>query len=474
MVKREYVLLGCILFLAGILLCYRLGELLFFIGDAGWFYLSARDMLQGGSIPLVGIPSSHPWLHQGPLWTYLLAAGLLFSNFHPLAGGVIAVLFGLGSVLLMYLLGRAMFSAPVGLLAALLMATSPLVIMHARMPYHTAPIPFFTLLFLFAVYRFVTGRKYGFPLALFSLSILYNLELATVTYVFAFFLLVLFGIRQKMLWMTQLKDLQLLGISFLAGVLPMLPVFLYDTQHGFPQTLGFAAWIGYKILTVFGFPSLHPGQETTSFMTLGAFSTEYVRRLLFLPSSVIAVAIFLGSSAFFGLTVYRGVKRAKGGDRVSYVLLGWFFLTGIVGFLATKTASEAYLPLLFPSIILVESLCFTFLFRRPSTRIITGIFVFFLISANIFFLLRQQYFMGVPGGYGPTFTERMRAAQFIVNAAGKNSYTIQGVGPGSQFSSFTMNYAYLTWWLGHGPSATGRKIFILSESPTKVTVREKQ
>src|SRR5205085_6417561 len=50
------------------------------------FYLSARDMLTQGTVPLVGIPSSRPWLHQGPWWTYILAISLWMGNFHPLAG----------------------------------------------------------------------------------------------------------------------------------------------------------------------------------------------------------------------------------------------------------------------------------------------------------------------------------------------------------------------------------------------------
>src|SRR5689334_18999628 len=33
-----------------------------FLGDQAVFYLSARDMLLSGTVPLVGIESSHPWL----------------------------------------------------------------------------------------------------------------------------------------------------------------------------------------------------------------------------------------------------------------------------------------------------------------------------------------------------------------------------------------------------------------------------
>src|SRR3989344_1721221 len=52
--------------LATVLRFYRLSETMTFIGDQGRDYLAARDMLLTGKWPLTGIPSSIPWLHQGP------------------------------------------------------------------------------------------------------------------------------------------------------------------------------------------------------------------------------------------------------------------------------------------------------------------------------------------------------------------------------------------------------------------------
>src|SRR3990172_3783075 len=108
----------------------RLGELMAFIGDQGWFYLSARDMLISGNIPFVGITSSHTWLHQGPLWTYMLAGALWISNFNPVSGAILTALGGTSSIFLIYKLGKEFFSKTFGLVAALVYATSPLIIIH--------------------------------------------------------------------------------------------------------------------------------------------------------------------------------------------------------------------------------------------------------------------------------------------------------------------------------------------------------
>src|SRR5882762_6674950 len=108
--KRNY-LLYLILLLAAFLLFYRLSEFLPFIGDQGWFYISARDMLLTGQIPLVGITSSHVWLHQGPYWTYMLAGALWIGRFNPVFGAYLTSSLGLVGVWLLYKIGSEMFTS---------------------------------------------------------------------------------------------------------------------------------------------------------------------------------------------------------------------------------------------------------------------------------------------------------------------------------------------------------------------------
>jgi len=82
-IRKHHILLFFILLLAIFFRFYKLNQLMIFIGDQGWFYLSAQDMLIHHQIPLVGITSSHVWLHQGPLWTYILAVLFFFFGFNP-------------------------------------------------------------------------------------------------------------------------------------------------------------------------------------------------------------------------------------------------------------------------------------------------------------------------------------------------------------------------------------------------------
>jgi 4-amino-4-deoxy-L-arabinose transferase-like glycosyltransferase len=130
-----------------------------FIGDQGWFYLSARDMLLTGQIPLVGIASGHVWLHQGPLWTYLLSIALSTSDFNPVSGAYLTALVDMTALLVLYKFSSDFFSKKIGFITALLYATSPLIVLNARFAYHTSPIPLFVILFLYSCVKWVKEAK---------------------------------------------------------------------------------------------------------------------------------------------------------------------------------------------------------------------------------------------------------------------------------------------------------------------------
>ena len=128
-------LLWLAIILGTVLRFYRLPDLMPFIGDQAWFYLAARDALLGRGLPLLGITASITWLHQGPLWTYLLVPLIA----HPVLPAILTSLAGVISIYLIYFLG--------GWPASLLLSALPLSVLQSRMPYHTSLIPLFSILF---------------------------------------------------------------------------------------------------------------------------------------------------------------------------------------------------------------------------------------------------------------------------------------------------------------------------------------
>ena len=171
-----------------------------------------------------------------PLWTYFLSVALWLGNFDPLAGGYLSILLGILTVYCIYYIGKRMFSERVGVIAAFLYSLSPLVILNIRTPYHTTPIPIFALLYFMSIYLWVKGQKSFLGFSLFFLAILYNLELATVILVVPMVAFLMYGLWQKKSYTKKIGKTDAFK-AFLLGLIPMLPILIYDVTHGFKQTL---------------------------------------------------------------------------------------------------------------------------------------------------------------------------------------------------------------------------------------------
>jgi GT2 family glycosyltransferase/4-amino-4-deoxy-L-arabinose transferase-like glycosyltransferase len=465
--KYTVLLLG-ILLIGIFLLTYKLAEIMVFIGDQGWFYLSARDMLTTGTIPLVGIPSSHPWLHQGPLWTYFLAIALGMSHFNPISGAYIGVLFGTLSIVLLYRLGTSMFSSRVGVIAALLYATSPLVVLTARVPYHTAPIPFFTLLYMLFLFQWLQGKKNYLPLIIFTLAVLYNLEIATFLLTLTFSFVFGYGMLKKKKWLLASLSPQLIVVSVLAFLLPMIPMLLYDSNHGFPQTVKFLGWNIYKVASLFGYPMIHAMSDSTNYASVMIFMAEYYKRLIYLPANFVAFTLAIFSFGFFYRELFHKIVSKK--PHVGIFILGLTTTISLLGIFISKTTSDAYFPILFPSVMLITALFFEkLMILRPKLKVLVIIMLITISAMNAIEIINKNFL--VANGKG--FTERLAIAKRIVTESNGRRYNLKGTGGGSQFPSYTMNYEYLTWWLGNGPSHTPEPLqFLVSENNRAFTVQK--
>lgn len=464
--------IALILCLSIFLLFYRLSSLMMFIGDQGFFYLSARDMLLTGNIPLVGITSSHTWLHQGALWTYMLAPVLWVTGFNPVAGAYLTATIGVLGVWLMYKIGTELFSQRIGIIAALFYATSPLTVFFARMPYHTSPIPILTALLFYFMYRWVSGYQYGLPIIVFLFALLYNFELATFPLVSIFFVLLAYGIVSKADYLSDFRNKRIMIITLFAFLIPMIPMIVYDTQHGYPQTVKFVIWLGYKIATVFGYPELHPDAPGETYQTMLPFISILIQRMIFLPNAVIAW-IILGISVLNLLFINRQLLQKKKYLQ-PYSLLFLFFAVPAVGYIVAKTNSDAYVIVFFPIIAFMIAFLFDRFFEYRHLTLPGIVLLLFFVGSNIWMLFQTNFLMG-KNGYGLTFAQRMDIAQKIIQDANGRAYTIIAIGPGSQYETYLMGYEYLTWWLGQAPSRQKQQVqFVLQETLAQSSLEKKE
>lgn len=439
------------------------------IGDQGWFYISARDLLIGTNFPLVGITSSHLWLHQGPLWTYVLAVVFAAANFNPLAPAIFTVLLDILTLISVYLLTSKIFNKNIALFASIIYALSPYVILASRTPYHTSFIPILVMLLFYCLTKWVKNNmSIYFPLSLLLISLLYNFELQTSVLFFLVLITLIYGFIKKTPWFKEILSNKILFYSFLAFFIPMSPVILYDLGHGFPQTIVFAGWIGYKafsfLLNIF---SSHSTSSVNEYLTLGKYFISFFQKLVFIPNAILAFSVI---SISFPFLIYKNfqIYVKKSGD-ISYQILLILIIFLLGGIIIGKTPSDAYLySIIIPFIIMIS------IFLNKISKVKYGfaavLLILFLISFfNVINVLSSNYYLVKSSPQNGEFN-RFDSSRYMVKNAYGQVFRIVGKGPGSKFQSFTAPYEFFSWYLGGRINKQAKLTYVLYESNRGVKI----
>lgn len=201
-----------------------------FIGETAHETLLAWQAVETKQLLLVGTESSWPGVYQGPVNVWLQMAVLLGS------GGQLEILFwlfALVSVLAVvgvYEFTTVTVSRRAGLVAATILAFSPLAVAHGRMMASAALIPAATLLFLWSLLRITSSRPRSMLWATLAWALLFQLELS------ALLLIVLI----PLVWKWQHADVThhrpLPWVPVTAGLgIGLLPQLLFELTHSFSQ-----------------------------------------------------------------------------------------------------------------------------------------------------------------------------------------------------------------------------------------------
>jgi len=444
--KQNLVLIVLVI-LVTFLRLWKINKEVIFIGDFGWFYLSARDMLIANKIPLVGISSSVPVFKQGAIFTWILAAILGLFNFNPYAPAVMMGLLGIATIVLLYKYSQKYFGKRVALYASFFAASSPFMVINSRVPYHTAPIFIVTLVLAHISTQIAKGEKEKMFLLGLTLSILYQLEIAAIVVGIAIFL--------TYVWSKVAFRLIHL-IKFTAGVvIGALPFVIYDLQTGeFLQTLGFPVWMIVKVM------------ERLTLLGKGSFSLEglsNLQRLVF-PYSFILTTILLT----FAIFVYARGFRSKEKLFSENLVLVWGVL-GIFSFVVRGVISEAYLPLVFLPISIIIGNFFDKYSKKSS--IFSVIFIF-IVFFNSYYLVRTNYL--IPEVYGPSLDKKLEVVGELLELANGNLYSLSYIGPGDIYESGGMQYEYLLWYLGNAPVEKSTTTFVVKENIGNIRIEKVQ
>jgi len=434
---------------------YRQDSLMLLIGDSARDFLAARDMILSGNIPIVGIPSSAPWLHQGPTSVWLIGLAFFLTKFNPVAPAILFGSLGAVTTFLVWHLGNKLFNNKVGLISSLLYATSPLIVVNARMPYHTSLIPFFAAIFFLVLTKALKNKKY-LPLLFFSFGLTLLVELSNIV-VFGIIFVLFFFFRKKL----QKKDYIKTSVGFILGILPFV---IYDFLYGFTY-LKFPLWIVNRVRLLF-FNNNHVPGIGFSFGTISSIYQE-IAAAIFPNAGPISIGLFIIGIAL----LFTRVRKKT--DKKPYAILLLWLLLPLFSFTLHSSPGQAYFTLLFPAISLLIGYLLYSLFKvsiKAALFLLAGIIfinTFSLFSNEFYVFTSKGSHVMPPMNYSLGYSWKLsdNASQAIAKDAKGKKFALRAAGIFKLYATSLDPYIYLTWLHGGKYSLSSDLIYTITDDP---------
>ncbi len=398
-----------ILILAAYMRIHRIDEYLTFLGDEGRDVLVVKHIIDGvlallsgnlsaaqEGLTLLGPTASVGGFFLGPIYYYFMAPFLALFNYNPVGPAVMVALVGVATVLLVYIVSKDFFSYSAALVAALLYAVSPLVIVYSRSSWNPNVVPFFTLLMLYVLYKAVMGKSW--KLLIFSgflFGILLQLHYLTTflgVVVAAYLVIATSFDKQKKVKRVVgiLKRYAFFGLGTVIGWFPFL---LFEIRHGFQN---------FTSIYNFVLSSGDTGGNEKYFVIVQDVFFRLFGRLIFAFPKVEELNLYsMQIVELWGLFVYLiaivsilyiivktvNAYRQKDAAFNKYVLLFiWLFLMlALFGFYK-KPIYDYYLTIGFPLPFLFFAGLLSFLFKKGKAAVIfLGLLIIGIVILNLYF-----------------------------------------------------------------------------------------
>lgn len=330
--RGEALLLLVILVAAAFLRLYKIDQYMTFLGDEGRDVIIVRRLLVDFDPILVGPGTSIGNMYLGPLYYYMMAPALLFSNFSPVGPAVMIALLGVVTVGFVWFVAREWFGRFAGLIAAFLYSLSPVVIIYSRSSWNPNIMPFFALLFIYSVWKMWHDRSWKW-IPVIDLSFSFALQSHYLALLLApisaiLWILTLFGIRRDKKELKDFVKYSVIGGAIL--VLLMSPLVIFDARHDWRNMQAMSKFFLERQTTVSARPwNAIPGmipEGSESFGRLMSGYNEQIGMFLFVLMMGTTGIYLLIRLKRLGLNKFLGLK--KGADINTHAFLILFLWIG--------------------------------------------------------------------------------------------------------------------------------------------------
>ena len=372
----EFIVLFLILLVGAILRLYKIDGFMTFLGDEGRDMIIVRRLLVDGNFFLIGPGTSVGNMYLGPLYYYLIAPALLLANYSPVGPSVFVALVGVATIYLLWRLCRKWFGKAPALIAAVLYAVSPVVIINSRSSWNPNVMPFFALLTVYALWSIWQEKKYGWFYVL-GISFAFVLQSHYLGILLLPVILTVWLMAIK-----TLKDKKQFLIKSLYGLLLfsalMSPLLVFDIRHN---------WMNVKAL----FALLSGNSSGSTFLGPIAALVNIPKTGFLIFSSLIGATnnlitqIFVIFAFLIGVLAYLKRKSGNFFGKPITILLLWLTFGTIGVALFNHEIYSHYFGFLFPAPFILFAALSGYLINNLKTagKILIGILTIGILIISV-------------------------------------------------------------------------------------------
>lgn len=436
---------------------YQLEKNLIFHGELGHNYLEIKNAVSQKQIPLLGPPTSHPWLKFGPLFYWIMAPIMHFAHYNPLSGAYFFAFLGSIGIIICFEALQPYFGSRISLIASFLISLSPVWLALTRQARFYSITAYLFFPFLYLLLKAVKSKK-KVP-NLFWLSFVFGLMLnfhySVLVLLPGLFLIFLLSGKK-----ITGKSAGQIGAGLLLTNLPFL---LSDLKSGFPMLRKLLIWLPYRIL---GFIGLYPKNTLSGEvlkLNLDSF-LEFIKGSFVSGNEMLGWLVFM----FFIYFIFSESSKKRSRKINAWLVLLLLFSLGVIGLFFHGAPPAHYYTVLSPLPIIMISIYLNNLLKHKIIIPFMLLF-FFLVTANNFIYYFSPAWFYPPQdqiikGHNVPYHLQLLASQMIRKDAGQAPFSLERVGPGDQFAGdYAQNYQYLLWWLGNEPVTNQKLKYTLYE-----------
>lgn len=423
--------------------------------DHGRDYLAAYNIVENHKLTLIGAEAGSGvaginGIFHGPGYFYAIASAYALFQGDPYGGQLFMVLSGIFAMFVAWWVGTRICGRVGGILTLFFAAISPLIVSQSRFIWSSHPLTGLVILSMYCVFLAIKRPRLFAPLAVFLAALTYHFQLGVAVPL-------IMGILLAFIFAYRIRDIKTYVFSFLALVLAISPMILFEARHNFMAVRSFIQYvtIGGGGSSLFEAARL---REHVLFYWYNFYNT-FTFEFAFLSGTIQRVILYIAL-----IPVSIGLLRTK--DRTIRKFVGFIIITILVTWvsylLLNNVVWDYYLTHVRIGFIFLFSIggsALVFHSKGKLGRILAilfGIFLLSMVSGTIFRMIVTYTIDFVDYGGISKIQGKRDAIDTIYRDAGGKEFSVMTYVP--SIYSYPYDYLFLTYGkkkYGYSPQQFG-------------------